>query len=224
MKSRMYRAMVAAAVVWGGCMGDPCDDAWEPDFRRGLVCADTPARCAQLQTQPDRTVGFAVALATTDAAGKPVGASALKHRAACVRDFMGERGVSAVTISPDNTALSAVSTFRRIAPALEFKVVGSFTANCQGPGACAWCGASPVQVCKADAFCEALSGQPVNSAAQCLQAAAEVGCMPAGMSCDGALTWATDGNGACHLLPTTCLPTGWVAATTPCLGMPQACM
>lgn len=224
MKAKIYLVLVAA-VVWGGCMGDPCDDVWKPDFKRGIVCADTPARCAQLQTQPDRTVSFSVALGTTDAAGKPVSASALKHRAACVVDFMGQRGVVGVVASPDNTAITTTSTLRRMAPALEFKVVGGFTANCSGVGACAWCGASPVQACKADAFCETLVGQPVDSASQCLLAPVEVGCLPAGTSCDGAITWAAaSAASTCHRFTTTCIPAGWAALAGPCSSSEQACM
>ncbi|MDX2022618.1 MAG: hypothetical protein SF187_20440 [Deltaproteobacteria bacterium] len=220
---RMLATLFMTALC-SGCLGDPCDDAWEPDFKRGLVCADTPARCAQLQTQADRTVGFAVALATTDAAGKPVSASALKHRASCVAEFMGQRGIAGVTVAPDNTAVFATTTFRRVAPALEFTVVRDFTANCNGAGACASCAAIAASACKADAFCQSITASPVEPTLQCLQAPAVVGCQAAGVGCDGSLTWATSPAGACHLFPSTCLPAGWVAAAAPCSAAQQACM
>lgn len=158
--------MKAAGLVLGtlalaGCLGDPCDDAWDPDFKRGFVCADSADRCVQIGQRLDRKLQFVAKLATVEANGKPVSASTLKHRAGCVADFIAERGAVGLAVSPDNSTVTATTTFRRIVPAMEFKVVASFTSMCGTQGGCDACAALTAMQCNADAFCTEFQSCPL---------------------------------------------------------------
>lgn len=144
-----------------GCLGDPCDDAWEPDFKRGFVCADSPDRCVQIGERLDRKLQFVAKLATVEANGKPVSASTLKHRARCVADFIAERGAVGLAVAPDNMTVTATTTFRRIVPAMEFNVVASFTSMCGTQGGCDVCATLTANECNADAFCTEFQSCPL---------------------------------------------------------------
>jgi hypothetical protein len=94
-------------------------------------------------------------MATVDTKGKPVSASTLKHRTSCIGDFIKTRGAYSLVVSPDNTSITATSTFRRIVPALEFKAVADFTLSCGTEDGCASCVALPADQCATNTFCSA---------------------------------------------------------------------
>jgi len=160
-RTLFLRGLVAVAISLSiGCIGDPCDDAWEPDLGRGFVCADLPAKCTQVQSQLDRKLGFVARMATVDAKGKPVSASTLKQRASCISDFIKTRGAYSLVVAPDNTSITATSTFRRMAPTLEFKAVADFTMTCGTEDGCSSCMALAADQCTANAFCSAFQSCP----------------------------------------------------------------
>lgn len=160
-RTSLFSALVAAAsFLLAGCLGDPCDDAWDPDFKRGFVCADSPAKCAQLESQLDRKLGFVARMAAVDASGNPISASTLKHRASCIGDYMKTRAAYSLVVSPDNTSITVTSTFRRIAPALEFKAVADFTLTCGTEDGCGSCAALAAEQCSTNAFCSAFQSCP----------------------------------------------------------------
>ncbi len=220
---------LAGLLLTTGCLGNECDEAWQLDLMRGIVCGGDAARCAQVNQQPDRELRFTANVATTNAQGKPLSAEALKARATCVSNFIRQRNVSDVVIATDNTSVTAVTTYRRVAPVFEFRSVASFAVDCGGAMGCADCAPLPAAACEDDAFCSPLSAQPFNAQNQCLQPTVVAGCHSAEQACDASLTWGTSPStatppGACHLFNSGCLPAGWGPGTAcPAAATPPAC-
>lgn len=204
---KLWGSLLACAFALGGCIGDECDDVWSPDIKRGVVCVDEPGRCQQLVNQADRELLFTANIGTTGEGGS------LSNRAFCVAEFIRQRGGTQIQIAPDNRTVTTVTTFRRVAPAFEFKSVTNFNVSCT-PAGCANCATLAAEACQADAFCAPLSAQPYDAQTMCLAASRVVGCQPADASCDAALTWAANPTGTCHLFPDTCLPAGWTPGTS----------
>ena len=221
MTKRMLVALAVTNLLFSACIGDECDDALDPDIKRGSVCADTPARCAQLRLNADRELRFVANIGTAGGGGSRF------ERASCVARFMRERGANEVTVSAEGTTVSAVGTLRRVGPGLEFKTVTNYTVACTAAG-CANCAGPAVtaEACQADAFCVPLTASPLDAQRQCLAAATYVGCQASGVACDDALTWAASPTGVCHLFNSGCLPAGWAASVACGSGgaAPAACM